>query len=275
VHHDYLTFLHEHWQYYSTPPIPALRIQAPKINNTSGRKYQKFSDDDDDFRMAVVVDCEFGINKYNESELIRLTAIDFFSKEVLIDSLISPTIKMKHYNTKYSGVRKTDVANARRNRTCFMGRDSARKALLRYLGSDTVLIVHGGSGDLTSLRLIHPLIIDTFVLDNMLFEPAEGGRSLKNLCKKVMGIDIQVGKFGHDSVEDAFACRELALCQIANLPDDFAARLFELDDEDADDVKVESGNHIKCSPVEEDKKAVTVLCGHADALLAFAQMSLS
>ncbi|KAK4243848.1 hypothetical protein C7999DRAFT_35804 [Corynascus novoguineensis] len=51
-------------------------------------------------RLAVAIDCEMGTAFDEDSELIRLTLIDYFSGEILIDSLVYPDVPMKHFNTR-------------------------------------------------------------------------------------------------------------------------------------------------------------------------------
>jgi RNA exonuclease 1 len=99
-------------------------------------------------------------------------------------------------------------------------------------------VVHGGSGDFQVLRWIHPLVIDTFLLegyvghdvakkteegktgDEKVEGSGRGGKSLKDLCKRKLGIDVQTkGKLGHDSYEDAMATRELVLGWMSGIPD--------------------------------------------------------
>jgi RNA exonuclease 1 len=166
-----------------------------------------------------------GISRNNEPELIRLTAIDFFTGAILIDNLVAPDVPLAHYNTHYSGVSARHMATAIRNRTAIHGRDRARMGLLEFVGPETVVVVHGGSGDFRALRWIHPLIVDTEILEGYAGpNVVPGGKSLKNLCKVRLGIDVQVrdpanGKLGHDSVEDALATRELAIQWMQSIPD--------------------------------------------------------
>ncbi|KAJ9609649.1 hypothetical protein H2200_005977 [Cladophialophora chaetospira] len=173
---------------------------------------------------AIALDCEMGTSKNGESELIRLTAVDFFSGAILIDNLVQPTVPMAHYNTRYSGVTQAAMCDAVRTGAAINGRDRARMALFQFVGPDTVLVVHGGSSDFTALRWIHPNIVDTFILEGYTGQKVEGGKSLQNLCKVKLGIDVQVrdpkmGKFGHDSYEDAMATRELAVQWVRAIPD--------------------------------------------------------
>lgn len=106
-----------------------------------------------------------GTAESGETELIRLTALDFFTGQVLIDSLVYPDVRMAHYNTRFSGVSRGDMEAARRARTCFFGRDAARKALWKYVSPATVVVGHGANGDFSCLRWIHPRVVDTYIME--------------------------------------------------------------------------------------------------------------
>ncbi|KAL2192350.1 ribonuclease H-like domain-containing protein [Corynascus similis CBS 632.67] len=190
-------------------------------------------------RFAVAIDCEMGTAIDEDRELIRLTLIDYFSGEILIDSLVYPDVPMKHFNTRWSGVTRADIEKAHRNRQCFLGRDSARRAVFEYVGPSTIVVGHGAQNDLSSLRWIHYRVVDSYIIElnkrKMLELKAQQGEesvgdkpkeatpdndkkfgkrradglSLKALAMKRLGRDIQEGKMGHDSVEDALAARDL------------------------------------------------------------------
>jgi RNA exonuclease 1 len=185
-----------------------------------------------------------GTAKSGDSELIRVTLLDYFSGQVLVDNLVQPDVPMLHFNTRYSGVRPIDMDIARRAGTCFYGRDSARNAILKFVGPSTLVVGHSAQHDLTALRWIHPNVVDTYILESSLNDTAEketstplestlelltpsdvkikdnaeGGQkrpkgsgrlSLKTLSKVKLGQEIQTGRNGHDSVEDALAARDL------------------------------------------------------------------
>jgi RNA exonuclease 1 len=153
-----------------------------------------------------------GTTQTGESELIRLTAVDFFTGAALVDSLIVPSVPMQHYNTRYSGVTAAMMREASRSGNCIRGRDAAREALWRFVGPETVVVVHGGENDMTALRWICGRVVDTFLLseDMKKAEALKGGRSLKSLSLELLGRRVQEGKRGHDSLEDALATREVA-----------------------------------------------------------------
>lgn len=209
----------EQWAYHITPTIAESQLTAnPLPGNVSQAQRSFLAQQRSDVRHALALDCEMGTSTLNEPELIRLSAVDYFSNETLIDSLVKPSMAMLHYNTKYSGVTRTDMIAAERSRTCIFGRDAARKRLMRFVGPETTVIVHGGQNDLTALRWIHPQIVDTFILAGYDSSKPEGGRSLKNLCSRNLGREVQVGKKGHCSLEDARATRELAHWFMEQIP---------------------------------------------------------
>ncbi|KLJ07546.1 hypothetical protein EMPG_16960 [Blastomyces silverae] len=121
-----------------------------------------------DTRAAVAIDCEMGQAASGDSELIRLTLIDYFSSAVLIDSLVYPTEKMEHYRTQFSGVTRRDMETAMKEGTCIMGRDNARFAVWRYVGPQTIVVGHSAHNDLESLRWIHSMVVDTHIIESLL-----------------------------------------------------------------------------------------------------------
>ncbi|KAL7790339.1 ribonuclease H-like domain-containing protein [Trichoderma ceciliae] len=144
--------LEKEWRFHETPPF-----------GPSGQP-----------AAAVVIDCEMGTASTGESELIRVSAVDYFSGAVLLDSLVYPDVKMLHYNTRYSGVTRQDMENARRTRSCIFGRANARRALWKFIGPDTIVIGHSGNSDLTSLRWIHLVVVDTLIVEKRSRPPEEG-----------------------------------------------------------------------------------------------------
>ncbi|RKL00741.1 hypothetical protein BFJ68_g12607 [Fusarium oxysporum] len=160
-----------------------------------------------DTRKAVVIDCEMGTAASGDCELIRLTLIDYFSSHVLIDKLVWPDVPMSHLNTKWSGVTWKMMHEARNKRKCVFGWRNARSLIWKFMSPETIVIGHGVKSDLTSLRWIHPRVIDTLIVegDN---HGATTGLSLKKLAEERLGRVIQKGR-GHDSLEDATATRDL------------------------------------------------------------------
>ena len=191
-----------------------------------------------------------GVAESGESELIRVSVVDYFSGATLLDSLVWPDVKMQHYNTRFSGVTRQDMLEARRRRTCLFGRNNTRKAVWKHVGPDTIVVGHGAKSDLSSLRWIHYRIVDTLLVEeavtklkkegNEVEEAAvasaqdkiedqgvpdthtvqqhSGGRgwSLKALAYRRLNREIQKKGRGHDSIEDALAARDLLHWHIVN-----------------------------------------------------------
>ena len=149
-----------------------------------------------------------GVAESGDSELIRLSMVDYFTCEVLIDSLVWPDVKMTHYNTRFSGVSKAMMEQARRSGNCILGRKKARLEIWKYVGANTIIVAHGGSGDFNALRLIHRTVVDTQLVETFSDEE-DKGLSLKALAKERLGREIQIKGKGHDSLEDAIATRDL------------------------------------------------------------------
>lgn len=127
-----------------------------------------------------------GTAQSGESELIRVSAVDFFTRAVLVDSLVWPDVKMAHFNTRYSGVTRQSMEAARRTRRTLQGRAGAREALWRCVGPHTVVIGHSLNSDLTSLRWIHNCIVDTLLLE-MRIQPREEKRDERPDSRKTNG----------------------------------------------------------------------------------------
>lgn len=163
-----------------------------------------------DYRYAIALDCEMGITDLGEQELIRISAIDYFTGEILINKLVFPKVKMWHLNVRYSGVDWQQLYAAKAAGNVIYGRDDARNLLFRYLGPKTILVMQGGRTDVQALRIRHHHILDTLSL-------AQG--SLKSNAEHFLGRKIQQGR-GHDSLEDALACRDIAHHFMQTLPFD-------------------------------------------------------
>lgn len=102
-----------------------------------------------------------GTSFTGDSELIRVSLIDYFSGEILVDSLVYPAVAMQRFNTRHSGMTRGTQEMARRANRCLAGRDGARRRLWRFVGPETA-VTHGGKADLLALRWIHGVAIDAY-----------------------------------------------------------------------------------------------------------------
>ncbi|KAL3478117.1 ribonuclease H-like domain-containing protein [Aspergillus californicus] len=174
-------------------------------------------------RKAIVLDCEMvGVGEWCLDELAFLSAVDFFTGEVLIHGYVQPTQKVTQWRSRYSGVTRQAMAAAVDAGRALPGWESARQALWHYSDANTVLIGHGLQSDLKVLRLVHPKIVDTSILTSeRVFNPDPEVSlrrlwALKALAKEFLDRNIQVGKKGHDCLEDTFATRDVAIWCLKN-----------------------------------------------------------
>ncbi|KAK8049416.1 hypothetical protein PG994_011146 [Apiospora phragmitis] len=188
---------------------------------------------------AVSFDCEMGYTVYG-MELIRITAVSWPAGEELLDVLVLPVGEYIDLNTRYSGVRPEDLAEAerwkpgddhrptmvpstdpdsppRRKLKLVSSPQAARDLFFSLISPDTPVIAHGAENDLTALRVVHPTVVDTVLL-----YPHKRGlpirNSLKYLMEAMLDRKIQVDDpdkmQGHDSAEDARAAGDLVKLKV-------------------------------------------------------------
>lgn len=166
-------------------------------------------------RLAIALDCEMigtGPNG-SVSELARLSALDFFTGELLIDSLVRPLRAVTDWRTRFSGITAAAMEAAVQSGDVLDGSTAARARLFEFMDAQTVLVGHAVRYDLGALGIVH-----TQIVDSALLAKAAVGKNvkrewgLKTLCKELLGVVIQDNlKDGHDAVEDALAAREVVV----------------------------------------------------------------
>lgn len=155
----------------------------------------------------VAIDCEMvGTGpKGRVSQLARCSIVSY-DGDVVYDKFIRPSVPVTDYRTRWSGIRHKDLVKA----TPYT---EARKEILRLLAGK-VVIGHAIHNDFKVLGYAHPsdLTRDTSRI-SLLNQKAGFAEhecaSLKRLTKAIFNRDIQAGKKGHSSVEDAKATMEL------------------------------------------------------------------
>lgn len=147
---------------------------------------------------AIGIDCEMGYSTLG-FELLRITAIDFFTGEDVFDVMVKPKGTVVDLNTRYSGV--SEIAD---DALTF---DELVKFMRRYIDKNTILIGHGLENDMNAMRLIHDKIVDTAVLYPKYKATPTFRFSLKDLSFSYLLRNIQIGE--HDSREDSIAAIDI------------------------------------------------------------------
>jgi RNA exonuclease 1 len=126
--------------------------------------------EDRPLRHAVSIDCEMGTAMTGDPELIRVSAVDYYTGEVLVNNLVATDQPMQHLNTKYSGVTWGQMNRAIRARKTLDGKAGARNALWRFVGPHTILVGHGVNNDLRAMRWIHPRVVDSYMIEHKIVQ---------------------------------------------------------------------------------------------------------
>ncbi|XP_046890197.1 interferon-stimulated 20 kDa exonuclease-like 2 [Hypomesus transpacificus] len=155
----------------------------------------------------VAMDCEMvgtGLKGRN-SELARCSIVSY-DGDTIYDKYIKPGNPVTDYRTRWSGITWSHMAKA-------ITFKEAKKEILKILAGK-VVIGHAIHNDFKALSYGHParMTRDTSripLLNKKAGFPEKGCASLKRLTKALFNRDIQTGRRGHSSVEDAKATMEL------------------------------------------------------------------
>lgn len=155
----------------------------------------------------VAMDCEMvGTGpKGSIGELGRCSIVSY-NGDVIYDKFVQPTKPVTDYRTRWSGIRRQDLRYA----TPF---HQAQKEIIKII-TGKVVVGHAIHNDYKALRYFHPACQtrDTTkipLLNQKAGFPEHEPASLKRLTKALFNKDIQTGRRGHSSVEDAKATMEL------------------------------------------------------------------
>lgn len=166
-------------------------------------------------RKAIALDCEMVGLSGGRDELARLCAIDLFTGEVLVDTLVFPTEAVRDWRSRFSGVTMAMMREARNTGKALNGWPAARAKLFELADAETILVGHALNHDLKVLYVSHKRVVDS----SLLVSEAVFGKGsallriwgLKTLSRELLGLTIQSSRKGHDCLEDTLATRELVL----------------------------------------------------------------
>ncbi|NXW78057.1 I20L2 protein, partial [Hirundo rustica] len=155
----------------------------------------------------VAMDCEMvGTGPGGRTSSLARCSIVTYEGDVVYDQYVRPEAPIVDYRTRWSGIRRQHMDKAVPFRR-------AQQQVLRILAGK-VVVGHAIHNDFKALQYSHPkaLTRDTSLIPLLNRRggfPENVTISLKRLTKALLNQDIQVGKHGHSSVEDARATMEL------------------------------------------------------------------
>ncbi|XP_030397826.1 interferon-stimulated 20 kDa exonuclease-like 2 isoform X2 [Gopherus evgoodei] len=156
---------------------------------------------------VVAIDCEMvGTGPGGRISGLARCSIVSYHGDVVYDKYVRPIDPIFDYRTRWSGIRKHHMKNATPFKT-------AQKEILKLLAGK-IVVGHAIHNDFKALKYFHPKSVtrDTSkipLLNRKAGFPENESASLKRLTKQLLHKDIQLGKNGHSSVEDAKATMEL------------------------------------------------------------------
>ncbi|ENH74857.1 RNA exonuclease 3 [Fusarium oxysporum f. sp. cubense race 1] len=160
-------------------------------------------------RKAIALHCEMAGVVNGESEIISICAIDFFTGEVLINSLVKPHEPIIDWRTNIHGIRPATLAIAASQGQILYGWEAARQELLKHINTETAMVGQSLQQDLKRLRVSHEKIFDTAILtaEAVFGTGTPFGRrwSLQSICADLLKLRIRQGSNTHDALEDAMA----------------------------------------------------------------------
>ena len=160
---------------------------------------------------VIALDCEMvGCGEDGKRSVLARVSVVNEDGNVVLDTFVSPGERVVDYRTRVSGVRASDLRDAPPFK-------EIQRKMADILKGRT-LIGHALKNDLKCLLLDHP---KSMMRDTALYRPltrplraderariggaarGRGSRSLRELCKEHLGLEIQTGE--HSSVDDARA----------------------------------------------------------------------
>lgn len=151
-------------------------------------------------RKVFGLDCEMCETAFGKV-VTRITLVSNDDRKTVYDELVKPDEPITDYLTRYSGITEEMLKNVTKNLK------EAQEELLKLVSANDILVGHSLESDLNVLKIRHPLVIDTALLygtKDTRWKPA-----LRNITQRFVGREIQTGRNGHNSEEDAIACLDL------------------------------------------------------------------
>ncbi|KAJ3455188.1 hypothetical protein MRS44_013788 [Fusarium solani] len=115
-------------------------------------------------RKAIAFDCEMAGVEGGRSEVVSICAVDFFTGEILMNSLVKPREPILEWRSHIHGITPSIMSIAVTLRQALDGWEAAREELWKHVNEHTVLVGQSLQNDLKALRVVHTKVIDTAIV---------------------------------------------------------------------------------------------------------------
>ncbi|KRZ08537.1 putative RNA exonuclease NEF-sp [Trichinella zimbabwensis] len=176
-------------------------VPTPLINENSLQFSLPFYTALSERSPAFAIDCEMVMVGPEQRALTRISIINE-NYEVLLDVLVKPDKQIIDYLTKWSGMTPELLEGVT------LRLADVQHYLQEILPPNAILVGHSIHFDMNALEFYHPYVIDIGFSLN-LNENSARRTSLRRLCDRLLGLNVQEGSEGHCSVEDAYATMRL------------------------------------------------------------------
>ncbi|KAI0870626.1 ribonuclease H-like domain-containing protein [Hypoxylon argillaceum] len=167
---------------------------------------------------AVVVDCEMVSLAGGEQGLLKIAAVDFFTGDVVLHTIVDPGRKVTDWRKGITGFNKARLGEFKKKRKVISGWEAVRQELFNVTNSDTIFIGHALACDLRVLRIAPTRVVDSMLmLSRAVFGDVRTFQrhwSLKTAFKEFLNEEVQKTRGPHKPLEDALASRELVVQSI-------------------------------------------------------------
>lgn len=166
---------------------------------------------------VLAIDCEMISTVECDNRVARCSVVNMYGYTVL-DAFVDPECRVLNYRTRWSGISKNVINQAREDGTLWDLRELQDK--LERMFDGRVIVGHNIKNDLNVLGLANRIYVQA--IDTQEYPKSGKQPGLKNLLQKKFGLSIQNSDKGHNSVEDA--CGAMLLYRVKR--DWFDQRVF-------------------------------------------------
>jgi hypothetical protein len=143
-------------------------------------------------RTAILLNYSTINKNKTESEMTHISAIDYFTSEILIDAVLQPIHPIAAWQIGHMEMVPDDFTPAVPTANILRNWPEARTQLWTHMDAATILVGHALLPCLTALRMQHTRIVDTAVLARETLGPRVGWKwSVGVLCHQLLNIRIQ------------------------------------------------------------------------------------